>query len=184
MELRTAYGLFESADGQGNGLRPIVDIVRQKYPNIKTPIHAWDDDIIGSVRAIIAAGESGGPNIWLGHSYAIAAMIRAAKALSGDGYLVHQIIAVDGVTRLVWGQFKYNNWRPPQDVIMSGHFFYQKNQREPDSSILLEPDGNLWVNEDLTSLGVDHCTICATDRVKEYVLATVDKFATVGSPAA
>ena len=64
---------------------------------------------------------------------------------------------------------------------MSGHFFYQKNQREPDSSILLEPDGKLWVNEDLTSLGVNHCTICATDRVRDYVPATVDKFVSLQS---
>ena len=179
MELRTAYGLFESADGQGNGLRGIVDTVRQMYPTIKTPIHAWDDDIVGSVRASIAAGESGGPNIWLGHSYGVAGMIRAAKKLASDGYIVDKIIAADGVTRLLWGQFKYNNWRPPQDVIMSGHFFFQKNQREPDSSILLEPDGQLWVNEDLTSEGVDHCSICKSAKVRAMVLNTVARFAAV-----
>ena len=183
MELRTAYGLFEGRESSGNGFLPIIDLVRQKYPWIKTPIHQENDDILGAVRQSIAAGEGGGPNIWLGHSFGVAEMVRTARKLARDGYIIHHFILVDGVTDIFRLQFKFNNWRLPMDVVLKATCFYQKNQCYPDSSILLDADDVLLTNVDLTGLGVDHCTICASDRVSAAVLGSVANFARIARAA-
>lgn len=158
MHIRLVYGLAESRDGGGNGLGALAEEFRKKYPQALVIVHEWSDDIVADVNRYCYV-----PTLWVGHSYGGAGIIRAARKLQ-KVMQVHEMVLVDPVTRLLWGQFKFNEWNIP-DNVMRATCLYQRNEVVPICSSIIRnvstiKDDFSRVNIEMTKYGVGHCSIC------------------------
>ena len=183
MNIWTKYGLNESADGTGNGMLSVMQEVKARADRgeykapVKINISTWDAD----TRDAILAGAALDPfesTLGFCHSYGGAGTIREAKQL-GDDVLFDELIGIECVTRLFWGQFKFNSWNLSNNI-EKATFYYQRNSTVPILSSLIRNlgDGN-YKNVDLSAeringRPVDHCKICQSQTIRTAVLDAVN----------
>lgn len=161
------YGLGEDIGDSGNGLREIASRLKALGHSTKTA--TWNE------TAQLYADK---PEIIIAHSYGGAAAVRYARK---SGNPIKLLILTDPVPRLLWGQFRFNEWKIPETV-NEAVCFYQKNPITPlhGQPIRRQPGDRYRMSYDCTHLGVRHLNLPEHEYVIGTILGLVGRVAQVG----